>query len=354
MGEYLSLDASYGEGGGQILRVALMLSSILRVPVHLYNVRVKRESPGLRPQHLNVVKFLKRLTKARVKGDELGSTELFFEPRTLKAGSYEVNFDTAGSISLFLQAVLPVLLFVPGETSLRVIGGTDVPKSPTIDWFRFVFLPELRRGAEELTLTVVKRGFYPEGGGTVELKVKSFFGEVPSAEEVRSFARAKLRIEKLERKGLKRLHVFSVAHEELRSRKVAERQASGAAEALKEAGLPAPEVYRQYAQARSLGSSVTAWAEDEAGNLLGADALGKKGKPSERVGREAAEKLIKDLKTGAPVDEHLADHLIPLLGLAGGVMRVPRLTGHLEACAWTVEQFLGPTFKRDGLVFRAG
>jgi len=353
MGEFLEVDCSYGEGGGQLVRSALFLSTFLKVPVRLYNVRVKRERKGLGHQHLNVVKFLKRFAKAKVKGDELGSTELLYEPRSLRGGKYEVSFDTAGSASLFFQAVLPLLPFAPGGVEVKVVGGTDVPKSPTVDWLRFVFLPHLLPLARTLKLEVLKRGFYPEGGGVVVVRAEGFFEEEPSPEERKAFLRERLSLKKEEGGRAIRSHVFSVAHEELRERKVAERQARSALEVLKEAGLPEPQTYRQYAQARSLGSSTTVWVEDERGNLLGADALGKKGKPSEKVGREAAEKLLEDLREGATVDRHLADHLVPLLGLAGGAIRVPAFTSHLDSNLWLTELFLGKVFEKEGKLLRA-
>jgi RNA 3'-terminal phosphate cyclase (ATP) len=46
MVEYLELDGSVGEGGGQVLRVALALSAILNKPLHIYNIRKKRDKPG--------------------------------------------------------------------------------------------------------------------------------------------------------------------------------------------------------------------------------------------------------------------------------------------------------------------
>jgi len=346
MGEFLELDGSYGEGGGQIVRTALFLSTLLGIPIRVYNIRAKRDKPGLKRQHLNIVKLLKRLAKAKVKGDELGSTELEYKPKKLRPGYYEVSFDTAGSIPLFLQTILPLSLFIPGETIIKVIGGTDVPKSPTIDWVRFVFLYYVYKVPKFIRLEVLKRGFYPAGGGIVQLTVKNNLEKQPeSLEEVREYLKGKINLYRKERGEVKRVHVFSVAHEALRERKVAERQAKGAMEALRNLGYPQPEVYRQYANANSIGTSVTIWLEDTKGNVLGADNLGKKGKLSEVVGAEAVKKLHEDWSSGATVDRHLADHLIPLMALIGGEIKVPQLTGHLLTNIWVCEQFLGKVFE---------
>jgi len=348
MEEFLEIDGSHGEGGGQIVRTALFFSTLLNIPIRIFNIRAGREKPGLKVQHVNIVKLLKRFAKAKVKGDEVGSTELIFIPRGLKGGHYEVNFDTAGSISLFFQTILPLTLFTPGETTIKVIGGTDVPKSPTADWLRFVFLPYIYRIPSSIRLEVLRRGFYPAGGGIVQLNVKTELHEQPSdLKEIREYLKGKVNLHRTVRGTVKKVHVFSVAHEELRERKVAERQAKGALEALKSLGYERVEIYRQYALAPSIGTSVTVWLEDTEGNLLGADNLGKKGKLAEVVGAEAVKKLHEDWSSGATVDRHLADHLIPFMALVGGSIKVPLFTGHLLTNIWVCELFLGKTFEID-------
>ena len=49
----LIIDGSTGEGGGQILRSAITISSIIKKPVKIINIRTKRNNPGLRQQHAN-------------------------------------------------------------------------------------------------------------------------------------------------------------------------------------------------------------------------------------------------------------------------------------------------------------
>ncbi len=340
----LEIDGSYGEGGGQIVRTALFLSTILSVPVRIGNVRAKRDKPGLKRQHLYIVKVLKELADARVEGDHLGSMELTYIPGKPKPGSYRVDPKTAASVSLFFQTLLPVSLFVGGEVEVEVGGGTEVPKSPTVDWLRFVYLPNISPVAELVKLDVLRRGYYPAGGGKVRLWVKGSFTGAYEIKSVRQFLRGRLELRRVGQGKIRRLHILSVAHESLRERKVVERQIIGALELLKKEGLPEPEVYRQYVSSPSIGTSVTLWLEDDRGNIMGADSLGRKGKPAEEVGRECALKLLEDWKSGATVDRHLADHLVPWLGLAGGEITVPRFTGHLETNLWVCERFLG-----DGL-----
>lgn len=90
----LNLDASHGEGGGQILRTALSLAVLCRRPVTLTRIRAGRPKPGLQPQHLTVVRALPTISDAQVGGDRLDSTELRFIPRALRGGNY--RFEAAG------------------------------------------------------------------------------------------------------------------------------------------------------------------------------------------------------------------------------------------------------------------
>ena len=43
---YIEIDGAEGEGGGQVIRNSISLSALLAKPVHIFNVRAKRERPG--------------------------------------------------------------------------------------------------------------------------------------------------------------------------------------------------------------------------------------------------------------------------------------------------------------------
>jgi RNA 3'-terminal phosphate cyclase len=52
--------------------------------------------------------------------------------------------------------------------------------------------------------------------------------------------------------------------------------------------------------------------------------------------------LLEYLASGATVDDHLADQLLPFLALADApsVFTCPRLSTHLRTVAWLIEQML--------------
>ena len=57
-------------------------------------------------------------------------------------------------------------------------------------------------------------------------------------------------------------------------------------------------------------------AHTSTGCLLAGSALGERGKSAEKVGIEAAEMLVNNLKDGGCVDEYLQDQLILFMALA--------------------------------------
>jgi len=342
----LVIDGSVGEGGGQIVRTALFFSSLLGIPIEIKNIRAKRKPPGLKKQHLGIVKALKIITNAHVEGAYEGSTNLIFEPKTLKSGAYRINLETAASISLFLQTILPLAFFVPKRFLIAVKGGTDVDKAPTVDWVENVFLPHLLPLARRTSFRIIRRGFMPAGGGMVSLQIESKLDyHLYGLEEIRDFAKRFLNLNKPQQGRIEKIRGISVAHKFLQERQVAERQRLGALEYIKEKWNRRVSIMNFYVDAESIGTSITLWLNDDRGNILGADSLGKKGKLAEIVGREAAEKLVEDWESGATVDRHLADHLIPLMAIAGGTIKVPRFTEHLKTNIEVSKLFVGDIFE---------
>jgi len=126
----IEIDGSYGEGGGQILRTAISLAALIMKPVRIVKIRAGRTKPGLRRQHMAGIELTSRLVSAHVRGLEIGSTEVEFEPIEGKSGSFSYDVGTAGSISLILQAVLPPAILSPEPVQFNLRGGTDVSWSP--------------------------------------------------------------------------------------------------------------------------------------------------------------------------------------------------------------------------------
>ncbi|HEY0386207.1 MAG TPA: RNA 3'-terminal phosphate cyclase, partial [Pyrinomonadaceae bacterium] len=105
----LTIDGSFGEGGGQIIRSSLALSVITGKPFRIYNVRARREKPGLQRQHLTAVRAAAEISSAEVDGAGVGAQAFTFKPSAVTPGEYAFDIGTAGSTTLVLQTVLPPL-----------------------------------------------------------------------------------------------------------------------------------------------------------------------------------------------------------------------------------------------------
>lgn len=329
----LEVDGSEKSGSGTILRISVALAAILNEELHIYNIRKRRSSPGLRPQHLEAVLTAARLCRAEVKGARLGSDEIWFKPGKVLGGDVEAEIGTAGSIPMLILTVLPICLYAERGVSLRISkGGTDVRNAPTINYLRHILLPTLRKMGVEVSLKVDAYGYYPVGMGEIHLQVDPC---------------KRLRPLQLPEFGkIKKIRGLSVCTF-LKERRVAERQAEAARKYLKARGIKAEiDVLYDTSNPLQKGSSLVLWAEADSGVLLGGDAIGELRKPSEVVGREAAENLFMEFNARPTADIHLADMVVPYVGLAKGesTYTVRDLTEHLDTNIWLTEKILGTKF----------
>ena len=334
----IEVDGSQKSGSGTILRLAVALATIRHQPLHIWNIRQNRPQPGLKPQHLEAVLTAARLCNAETKGVVLNSRELWFTPGQVEGGGIEAEIGTAGSIPMLLMTVLPICIAAEKAIHLHITrGGTDVLHSPTINYVRFVLLPMLKRMGLDATLEVHKYGYYPKGMGEATLNVEPCKTLKPLVLE--SFGNLT---------DVKGVSVCTF----LADRKVAERQARATMECLKEKGFtPKIQTVNDSSNPLQKGSSITLWAETDAGVLLGADAIGELGKPSETVGKEAAEKLWLEVQARPTVDVHLADVLVPYVALAEGrsAYLVRSASEHLQTNIWLAEKVLNVRFRVESV-----
>ena len=339
----LEVDGSQKSGSGTILRLTVAMAAILSKSLHIFNIRQKRPQPGLKPQHLEAVLAAAKLCNATMEGAELGSRELWFHPSEIVGGKVKAEIGTAGSIPMLLITVLPICAFAKNSVFLHISkGGTDVSHSPTINYLSHVFLPILEKIGLRASLTVHKYGYYPKGMGEVSIEVQP---------------NPKLTSLDLEHFGqLESLKGVSVCTF-LADRRVAERQAEAANDLLKTYGYEVDiQVVNDFSNPFQKGSSIVLWAQTNKNALLGGDAIGELRKPSEVVGREAAENLLQEIEAKVTVDVHLADMLIPYMALAEGksVFLTRSMTDHLETNMWLAQEILGVKFvtNRVGSIYK--
>ncbi len=296
MSDWLEIDGTMGEGGGQIIRSSLALSMVTGQPVRLSGIRAGRQRPGLQTQHLIAVEAAARVSQAEVVGASLGSCELEFRPNLVQGGIYQFTIRTAGSATLVLQTILPPLLLTQAGSQVTITGGTHNPFAPPFDFLEQTYVPLVNRLGPTIQLQLKRYGFYPAGGGRVVARIEPVTqlegfdllerGEV-SAREVRALV-ARLPLE------------------------IARREVSTL---LTELGWPA-----SFGRAEEVGSNgpgnviMARICAGKVTELL--SEFGKRGVLAEQVARQLAQAVRRYLEHDAPVGEHLADQWILPLGLA--------------------------------------
>ena len=336
----IQIDGSILEGGGQILRVAIALSSITQQPVSISNIRAKRNPPGMRRQHVVAIKSVAALTESEVRGLHVGSKEVTFIPGKIRGGSFSFKIGTAGSTTLVLQAFIPVTSYAPKKVSIEIHGGTNNQMAPPVEYFQTVFLPILRKMNYTGNISLLRRGFYPKGEGLVR-------GEFYPA-------RSLIPLNLTEAADVSKITGLSFSCK--LPNHIPDRMAAEASHVLNKTGFENVEVNIQNLQDGDVGCSVNPgcglilFAELTNGIRISADSLGEIGKSAERVGQEAAQNLIEQLKTKAPVDMHLGDQLIIWAGLADGQSRfhVSKLTPHTLTAIDVFQRILNVKFKIEG------
>lgn len=174
----IGIDGRAGEGGGQLVRLAVALSAVTGQPVSITNIRGNRpRGGGLKSQHAAAIEYLSSATSATTSGLAVGSKTLTFHPSALPAHTFASSRDISiaadspsASALLIFQAVLPYLIFrgspsvdktdkerkEDGEDgadgthqeqqpiTLTISGGTNVGFAPSWEYADQVLLPALR------------------------------------------------------------------------------------------------------------------------------------------------------------------------------------------------------------------
>jgi RNA 3'-terminal phosphate cyclase (ATP) len=319
--------------------MATTYSAIKSDPVKIFNIRAKRKDPGLKPQHLTTLKAATTISRAKLSGAFLGSHEIIFKPRRIKSGNYNFDIGTAGSISLFLQCINPILLFADKPTRISVQGGTAVNWSPTIPFLENIVYKALKTMGGSLEIQVDRHGFYPKGGG----KVRQYTVPVHNLEPFQPMEPKINNVQGISLCGKLPEHV-------------ALRQAKSAEKTFNKIGLNSSIDYNVVEPVPlSPGSLICLWVEGY-GVYMGADKLGERGKPAEKVGEEAATQLIKEFETGAHLDQHTTDHMILPASLATGttVFRTSLITLHTLTAIEIAKLFTDARFTVSGKIGESG
>jgi len=333
------IDGSRKSGSGTIVRDAVSLSALAAQDLHLTNIRAKRlPKPGLRAQHLRGIEAIAELCQGRLEGASIGAREIRFSPgQTIRGGRYEWDIGTAGSTTMLVLCVLPLALYADRPSSFRITGGLFQDFAPSVYSLQYVLLPLLKRMGGKISLRILRPGYVPKGQGQIAIDV------TPLKQPLTPLT--------LINRG-KPLDIRGIAlSSRLKERRVSDRMAEECRNALQAAGYSAgidllydteenPVYEKPAAQA---GAALALWAKTDTGCLLGTDCAGASRRSSEFIGRRVARMLTETLTSGATVDVHVADQIIPFAALADGWSSfvIPEMTDHIDSRLWLVETFLG-------------
>lgn len=321
---FLTIDGSIGEGGGQILRTALSLSMLTNTPIHLVNIRAGRKKSGLMRQHLVCVKASQKICNAEVIGDTLGSGELFFTPKTIKAGDYEFHIGSAGSTMLVFQTLLPALLLQNNSSTISIYGGTHNPLAPTADFITHAFIPTLNKMGIQIDFELLKAGFAPIGGGAVKVTIHPWENILPFSTTQTG--------------NIKAINAYAGCLN--LENAIAERELAVFNQAFT---LTNSRLY--HLTGISQGNSIFIEIDFDNHRQI-FTALGEINKSAEKVANDLV-KLVKNyLKSGAVADEYLTDQLLLPMALCAvntnnnGVFTAQFISEHTKTQAMMIEKFL--------------
>jgi RNA 3'-terminal phosphate cyclase (ATP) len=317
--EPIKIDGEQGEGGGQIIRSAVILSAITGKPVDIENIRKNRKIPGLRPQHLLGVKILSKICQARVEGLYVNSTSLKFFPSQGLNLDLQEDIGTAGSIPLILQVLIPAVSLMKNSLKLSIIGGTDVPWSPTSDYTKYVLTEALSRIGINFTSEIKRRGYYPKGGGLVETRIQPCNCLNP--------------ISLVERKTISAKIFCSYSHI---PKEIVEKEIQNAKIILGKNGFDC-EISIKEENALDKGCSILIFSHDKR-SVIGSDGIYQKSLSG--LGESVAKKFI---ESNLGVDLYLSDMLVVPLSLIKetSVYRVKQITKHLETNLFVASKITG-------------
>ena len=330
--DWIELDGSEGEGGGQILRSSLALSLHTGRPFRITKIRAGRKKPGLLRQHLTAVEAAKQVGNAEVQGAELRSTELSFAPTGVFPGTYHFAVGTAGSATLVLQTVLPALLLADGPSRLRIEGGTHNPFAPPYEFLEQVYLPQIRAMGPRVESTLVRHGFFPAGGGAFTVRINPTDqlqrldlpqrGKTTEREATAKLAHIDRHVGERELKSVQTRMGWK--HDEMNLHTVQDSAGPG--------NVLLVRITSEHANAVFVG-------------------FGEKGRRAETVAHAAVEQARAYLAADVPVCEHLADQLLlPMAFAGGGSFRTTKPSRHTLTHAEIIERFMDCSFsfEREG------
>lgn len=388
------LDGRTLEGGGQLVRLALALSALARVPIHVHRIRgnrsghSSRDGGGLKSSHLAAFDFLANATGAKTWGGHVGSTEIVFEAgggveQVIREGVrrnerldrsenvHEIRLQKPGCVWLIFQAILPYILFAaPDHHSVLLImsGGTNVPMSMSGEYVKQVMCPMFEKiGLPRVQVDIEARGWTHGRAiqiGRVLIRVHplKMGAKIPAFELKERGAISKIAISVLAGSEAMRMALIEQATRQVHDRYPQLQPAEVAVD--EDSGDP-KRLYLLLVAHTTNGCRLGRdWLYHE--KIQGAPSKSQAELIAEKVVDKVIGELALEIAHGGCVDEYMRDQLVVFETLADGKSHVDGglNTGegslHTKTCRWVAEQILADQAHFDaaghctGVGFSAG
>ena len=310
----------------------------------------------MKPQHLTAIKALQNMSNSKSSEIQLGTTELWFQPGKIKGGDYTIDIITAGSITLLLQSLLMPILFASSKINLTIKGGTCGKWQASVDYLQHLLLPQLKRFVKDINIRIVKRGYYPKGGGEVEIQIspKIKLDRFNDIEKFLSELTKQIeKIELIEQNKLEQIRGIVNLSEELTNKQIDERIINSAKNLLTDKKIPI-NISSETRKTLSIGGELLLWSihsnyKGEVDQInpvrLSGDALIENNKSPEQVAKEAVIEILEEINKDSAVDKHLTDQILQFMVLLpSSKIKTSEITKHTKTNIYVLEKFFEVKF----------
>jgi RNA 3'-terminal phosphate cyclase (ATP) len=325
------IDGSIGEAGGQILRTSLTLSCITGKRLHIENIRAARPKPGLAKQHLSCVQAACHICNGKCKGASPGSKVLDFQPGPVQNGDFHFDIGSAGSATLVIQTLLPVLFLADKPSSVTVTGGTHNPLAPPFDFLAETFLPAIAAAGFPANCKLEKFGFFPAGGGKITFDIQPWQKSVSGGHQMINLCQP-----------CKHLQAHALIYTAKLPTHIAQRQEK----LLLQSQLNIQNIQHiEVKDSDGPGNAVCIRLRGSSHTTI-FTAFGMRGKPSKQVINEVVSLARDFLASGAAIDRFLADQLLIYMTISkAGCYTTNELSGHLLTNMEIIKKFFRVDFQ---------
>jgi RNA 3'-terminal phosphate cyclase (ATP) len=324
----IQFDGSYGEGGGALVRTALVMASLTQQSCRIEGVRAGTSHPGVDLEDVALVQLLNKACQAEAVGLEHGSPSLMFVPgkkHSAVRGDFMVEsfMGRQPNAMVILNALVPLLARTGAYSSLKFQGETFGRRALGFDYFRDVTCRLFAKMGLGVFPELIRAGYGREMPGMVGLEVE------PSAIQGINWT---------QRGGLIGLHGV-ITTSNLPSA-IGDRGRAHLRTLAQKLGLKI-DVELQVVPGEHPGAHATVYAVYENG-LGGGTQMGSRGVRIETIVQQAFEECARWMATDATIDPFLADQIIIPAVLADGSssFKVSELTPRLLTAIWVIKQFL--------------